>query len=388
MAIVRRRVTTIAAKIETTQGTDVFAGSPNVATDFIKGDITITFDQQQTDNPEMTGSLDQAAGIAGGTKVRIEVTCQLKGSGTAGTAPQWGTLMQVCGYTQTVTAAAVGVPTAATAGSATTATLASPFAATAELYRGMPITLSGNPATPVTTTVTDYTVGRVATLGYTFSPVLSSSTLAQIPANVLYAPTSAPASMKSATVYCYMDGILWKVLGCVGNWAVDMTTGGTATIRFTMTGVYSAPTATSTPTGIVFDAAQPPVFRSGICRLSGSLARTSRVTFDSGNTLYEPEDPEASEGFDPSVITVRKSKGTMDPLMDSVNTVLRMAAFKAGATQSANVVLGTVAGNMVSITAPSVAYTSLTPQNRSEAYAESINFDCNGVDTSLYLSVF
>jgi hypothetical protein len=388
MAIVRRRVTTIAAKIETTQGTDVFAGSPNVATDFIKGDITITFDQQQINNPEMTGSLDQSASIAGGTKVRIEVTCQLKGSGTAGTAPQWGTLMQVCGYTQTLTATAVGAPTAATAGTATTATLATPFAATAELYRGMPITLSGNPATPVTTTVLDYTVGRLATVGYTFSPVLSTSTLALVPANVLYSPTSAPANMKSATVYCYMDGILWKVLGCVGNWAVDLTTGGTGTIKFTMTGVYSAPTATATPTNIVFDATQPPIFRSDVCRLNGALSRSSRVTFDSGNTLYEPENPEASEGFDPSVITVRDSKGTMDPLMNSVDTVARMAAFKAGTPQSANIVLGTVAGNMIGITAPSVSYTGLSPQNRSEAYAESISFDCNGVDTCLFLTVF
>jgi hypothetical protein len=88
----------------------------------------------------------------------------------------------------TNTAAAIGAPTAATAGTATTATLQAPFAATGDLYRGMPIVLSGNPATARTTLITDYTVGRVATFARTFSPVLSTSTLAQIPINNLPKP--------------------------------------------------------------------------------------------------------------------------------------------------------------------------------------------------------
>ena len=212
--VLRRRATAVGVKIETTQGTDAWAGSlPAAATDFVRADVTVAFNQQVIPNTELTGFLDTPSSIPGGTKVQLTLTCFLKGSGAGGTAPQWGKLMQACGYSETLTGSAIGAPTAAASGTTSTATLASPFAATAELYRGMPITLSGNPATPVTVGVVDYTVGRVMKPDYVFGTSLSSSTLAQIPPNALYSPLTDPTLMKSVSVYLLMDGLGWLICG-------------------------------------------------------------------------------------------------------------------------------------------------------------------------------
>ena len=115
LSLIRMRNAAVAAKIETTPGTDVIAGSP-VTADFIAADIEVDFDPVIVENPELTGTLDRAPGIVGGLRPRLRLRIPLRGSGAAGTAPDWGKLMRCCTYSETVQAAAVGVPTAATAG--------------------------------------------------------------------------------------------------------------------------------------------------------------------------------------------------------------------------------------------------------------------------------
>ena len=106
--------------------------------------------------------------------------------------------MTACTMAETVTAAAVGAPTAATAGTTTSVTLATPAGTTAQQYRGMPIVLSGN--VTETTGIMDYTAARVASLGSTLSTAAGATTNFQIPINVRYSPTSDEAVFKTATI--------------------------------------------------------------------------------------------------------------------------------------------------------------------------------------------
>lgn len=386
----RRRGISIATKTETTSGTDAWGGAaPNAATDFIRADADVSYEQTQIADPSLTGSLDSLPPIIGGTKVRLTLTIPMRGSGTAGVAPRWGRLMAACAYQEQVTASPIAAA-AATAGTQQTVTLGTGFAATAQAYRGMPITLSGNPATPDTTLVADYTAGKVATVTQKFATALSTSTMTAIPANVLYKPITDPTLVQTVSVMIFMDGIAWLVTGCVGSWSIDMTAAGLWNLKFTMTGVYNVPVAATAPTGIVYDAAtfQPPIWRSGEARIGGDLARVSRMSVDCGNTLFEPENPEASEGYDASVITARAAKGTADPLMSVTSTIARVQALRQGATQTLSAVCGTVAGNSFGIVAPAIQYTGFSPQNRSELMAENLPFGCIGQDSALFLTVF
>lgn len=385
--VIRRRASTLAVKYEATPGVDAFAGAaPSAATDFLKADVGVTFNQTQVTNSENTYALETAAPIPGGTKVQITVTVMLKGSGAAGVAPQWGKLMNLCSWQEVLNPAPVAAQLA-TAGGTNHATLGAGFSAVAGAYQGMPAVLTGNPAGPFTTLIAQYSAARVATFVHNFPVALDGTTSVAIPANVLYRPVTDPALMQNGTLNCYMDGLLWKFTGCAGTWKLDMPAGGAGTLVFTLTGQYNEPVAAAAPAGIVFDAVTPPVFRQGIARSGGNLIRVSKISFDGGSKLYEPENPEAGEGFDPSIITSRDVKGTIDPLMSVADTIARMAAFKVGSQQSVAVAVGTVPGNIIGLVAPTTQFTGETPTNRNDLMAETIPFACPGPNSSLYLTV-
>jgi hypothetical protein len=114
----------------------------------------------------------------------------------------------------------------------------------------------------------------------------------------------------------------------------------------------------------------------------------SQASFDSGATVYDPENPEALMGFDPAIVTSRAVTGSMDPLMSVTDTIARVQAFKAGTAQTVAAGLGTVAGNRFGIVVPSGQYTGLTPNNRNDLMAETLPFAANGIDSSLFLTCF
>ena len=170
MNLVRMKFAAVAAKIETVPGTDAIGGTP-AAADWIASEMEVQFDPTIIELPELTGSLDKASSVVGGLKPRLRLRMPLRGSGTAGTAPDFGKLMRCSTFAELVTAAAIGAPTAATAGTTTTVTAATPFGTTAQQYRGMPLIVTGIAAG--TTGIVDYTAARVITT-WTSWPCLTS----------------------------------------------------------------------------------------------------------------------------------------------------------------------------------------------------------------------
>ncbi|XKH37561.1 hypothetical protein ACIU1J_19615 [Azospirillum doebereinerae] len=210
----RSKNAALLAKIETTEGTDAApaAGSDAVLVE----NPQISFNPTIVQTNEVTGSLDSRGPIAGGMTVQITFDVLLKGSGTAGTAPEWGKLLKAAGWAEVVTAAAVPVaPEAATAGTASSLTLGAGASGTAQAYRGMPLLLTGNPVAGATSFVADYTAGKLATLTDLFGTALSVGTSYQVPVNVLYKPASV--SIPSLTFHLFMDGLKYIVAGCRGN---------------------------------------------------------------------------------------------------------------------------------------------------------------------------
>jgi len=94
--------TTLYAKIETTSGTD---SVPTVADNGV-----LAFDVDLSIKPEMkerpSGNADRSlySNIRGKTIVELKFWIELKGSGTAGSAPKWGPLLKACDRLETVNA--------------------------------------------------------------------------------------------------------------------------------------------------------------------------------------------------------------------------------------------------------------------------------------------
>lgn len=385
LALVRERFAEFAVKLEATPGTDVIAGTPANG-DFVGGTIDVTYNPQIIQNGELTGSLDSAPAIVGGLQPTITIRCPLRGSGAAGTAPDWGKLLQACTYALTATAAAVGVPTAATAGTVSTITLAAPFVATAQAYRGMPLLLTGDQTTH--TGITDYTVGRVATLADTVTAP-TVSTLAQIPINNLYGPTSDESVFKTVTVYAYKDGMQWKFTGCQGTWSIELSTGGLGFLTFTLRGQVTS-FATAAIVAWTRSATLPtqPRWVAGKCRLGGALAQPRRLMFDAGVQTVLPDNPEATEGYDPAVPINRDSQGSIDPLMNTASVVALYNAFKAGTAMTLMAQIGSAAGNRFMLIAPQAKFTGFNPGARDGLATHDISFQLDGQDSDLFLASY
>lgn len=384
--LVRDRFSAVAVKIETTPGTDAIAGTP-ASDDWFGGTCDVQWDQSVTPNPEFTGSLDDAPGIVGGLRARVTLTAVLRGSGTAGTAPNFARLLRCCTLQETVTATAIGAPTAAASGTATGATLATPFAATAQIYRGMPMIVTGRGGSDA---VVDYTSGRVASLGRTFNPVLSTSDTFQIPINTLYSPTSDDAVYKTATIYLYKDGLRWRLTGFVGTGTISLTTGGIGQVQFQGVAQLAAdPDAVALPAGALSVVRPtPPRFVNGLCQLNRQTAQVRTLTLNLGVGTILPDNPEAPEGYDPAMPVSRAISGTMDPYMSAANYVSLFNNFRQGQGMPLQAIIGTTPGNRFALTVPVARVTQNNPGNREGASTNQITFAADGPDSGVYLAAF
>lgn len=386
LAVVRSRFTGFFAKQETTQGTDVIAASPS-ASDWVGGSLTWRPVMQTIDDPGTTMTLDLSTPIIGGQRAEITLSVPLRGSGTAGTAPAWGKILEACTMLELITAAEVGGPTNATAGTVNTVTAAAPFGITAQQYRGMPLLLSGDQID--NTSVINYTTGRVITIPDTRT-AMTTATALQIPINVLYSPTSVDANQQTLTIYHYVDGNLFIFTGCAGTWGLQATAGGTAYLTFTLMGRLVTPvTQVAVPVALMPSiAAVPPLWVGGRSQYQGGLARSNSFTLTANVSTIMPDNPEEDQGYDPAMPITRAAGGTMSPLMDTTVDTQRFAAYTAGTRIPLMAAIGNTAGNRFVISIPTAVITQMTPVDRGGLQAWDVSFVTDGPDAGFFIASY
>lgn len=95
----------VLAKVETTKGTD---STPTGASNAMLpvGEVSITpIDAERVSRDVIRGYYGAPDSLLGSSWMRIAFSVEAASSGTAGTAPAWGALMQGCGFTETVSTA-------------------------------------------------------------------------------------------------------------------------------------------------------------------------------------------------------------------------------------------------------------------------------------------
>lgn len=387
---IRVKLSAVAVRVEATAGVDAFGGSTPSAADFIACEATMAFPQQTVADPSVTGSYDSLPPIPTGIRPELTLRIPLRGPGVAGQAPEWGKLMTACRFTEQELATSVGAPGAATAGTANSVTLATPFDATAQAYRGMPIVLSGNPTAPRTSLILDYTSGRVASLPETFNPVLSTATLAQIPRNFLYATTDDESEIQPVTIYGYRDGLRHRFVGVVGSVAVQLQAGQPGFLTFTLRGqLIAAYEAEALPVGWNNKTRpQVPIWANGLSRLDRAVARCAQYGWTAQNTLYDPENPEAPQGFDAPIITAANQQVTIDPFATTSASPGRFGKFQAGTDVSFAALLGSGVGNRVGIINPALRITSYSEAVRGELGVDQLQATPAIPGAGIFLSVW
>ncbi|HJQ60816.1 MAG TPA: hypothetical protein VJ890_28185 [Vineibacter sp.] len=281
--------------------------------------------------------------------------------------------------------------TLATAGTTISATLQAPFAATAQLYRGMPVLLSGNPATPEFVVCNDYTVGRLLTITKLMGAALTTSTRASIPANVRYQPVST--GIPAGSVEVYMDGLRRRFRGCRGMLSLQMDAGGAWRGNVTLRGLAVDPpkadAAMVTPT---YDATRPGIWRASrfaIDRIANGLESSG---IEVGSRVEFPADPNDPEGFTVPEITQRQVTGTANPYETLVATRNLLATLRSGS----NVLIdGQIKGNAaanaggrLAFTIPTAILTNADPDDARGFSVEQLNWFCRGADSGFQLAIW
>lgn len=341
----------ILAKTESTYGTD---SSPAGTDAILVRELEITPLQSDTVDRELIRPyLGASQQLLANTRVEVTFQVEMAGSGSAGTAPAFGRVLQACGFSATTTAAAV--TGTAQAGSAGSITLAAGASATNDTYNGMVISITSGTGSGSSGIITDY-VGstKVATVQKTtaaFTP--DGTSVYSIAANVAYKPVSDAFS--SVSIYYNIDGVLHKVTGCRGTFTVNGQVGEIPTLDFTMTGIYNAPTDTAAPAATYSNQAVPVIFKNGnttnfqLLSYEGCL---QSVELDIGNEVVYRELVGCSKEV---LITNRAVTGTV---VIEAPTIASKDYFTAALSDSTlgNFTLkhGQTAGNIVTLTSSTI----------------------------------
>lgn len=103
MSLLTRKAA-ILAKIETVYATDASPAGANAI--LISGEPTVTpMDMKTVDRDVIRAFFGNAEKLPTGIFSKVDFSCEIAGSGAAGTAPGWGTLLRACAFSETITAA-------------------------------------------------------------------------------------------------------------------------------------------------------------------------------------------------------------------------------------------------------------------------------------------
>ena len=84
----------------------------------------------------------------------------------------------------------------------------------------------------------------------------------------------------------------------------------------------------------------------------------------------------------------RDTAGTLDPYMNTSNSVSLFSAFRAGTAMSLMAVIGSTAGNRMLLTVPLAKVVGMDPGNREGLGQHGISFQADGADAAFYISQF
>ncbi len=382
-------------KIETTEGVDAVPDATD-AFPFEVDSVEYNSPYRAEASQEANGSLAASAALIIGQAAEVSFRVRIKGAGagtvySASIRPPHHALLQACGWRGFFSSSVAA--TAITAGTVNSATLAAPFAGTAQLYRGMPLQLAAGNSGGRLVHVSDFTVGRLATLTDAFGAALNTSVTAALPVNWTYAPTSPAdvtartADHPSATLHIFEDGVRRTFVGMRGmvDFAGESARPGFMTFRFM--GTYVGKTDVARPADTVPQHSAP-TLAMGTGGINSSVL-VNRLplairnwAFNIAQSLEVIDDPNTPFGFGPADIARRDPVLTLDPADTLVAVRNVIADIEAGTRYPAILRCGTVAGNRWSLTAPLVAPVESKPGRRGIYRTEELTLDAlnSGLD--------
>jgi hypothetical protein len=195
--------------------------------------------------------------------------------------------------------------------------------------------------------------------------------------SVTYTPTSS--SQKSITIYVYdndsASAVLHKITGAVGSFTLKVSAGQYGVLSFTFKGIYNTPTDVAIPSAPTYESTIPPIVESASFTLNSDADLIiQELSLDLANDIAVRDDISSANGIKAFQITNRNPKGNFNPEALLIAGYPFWADWVASAQRALSLVIGTVSGNIITITAPKVTLDNISDGDRERVLTREIPF--------------
>ncbi|MCC7282775.1 MAG: hypothetical protein IT556_10355, partial [Acetobacteraceae bacterium] len=175
----------------------------------------------------------------------------------------------------------------------------------------------------------------------------------------------------------------------VGTATLELTTGGMGFITFELRAQFASKATAAVPSGaIAVIRPTPPRFVAGRSQFNRQVARLKTLTINVGVNVVLPDNPESAEGYDAAVPIERDVAGSLDPYMETTNSVSLFSNFRTGTAMPLMAVIGSTAGNRFVAILPNAKAVAMDPSARDGLGQHGISFQADGADSAFFLAQF
>lgn len=392
----RSRNQVLLVKVQAAKGT---AETPTVGSNAVKVQFPIPWTPQleTLDTNYAQDGLDQSEHIVGGGMINLKPSAFLKGSGSGGTAPDYGALLRGCAMSETLLAsAATGT---AQAGAASTITLAAGASSVNDAYKGMPIRITGGAGSGMVNIISAYNGStKVATVAIPWASLPSgtapdNTSTYSIDACALYRPISLATEVVTAWRLQHdSDGtsnsLRDRAFDCAGGFSLQLAPGKLGTIAFDLRGRFVADRDDyAYPGAATFQSQAAEALLGAQIYLGSEAIKFTDLRFDIGAQAAMFPDASDSYGMDTAEVIGRQPSGQITPNMVSVATRNTMQDWRQGNTKQLWVRWGSATGKRVSLWWPSIKYTGDEGQDLQGYAGQALPFRTPTLNGALYMCI-
>lgn len=376
---------TLLAEIETTPGTEETPAAADNNVRCRNLQFSPNFEVDAGDD-EHTGSLDGGDPTILGGSVNMSFDVRLAGSGTAGTAPEWGPCVRASGFAETLLAAAI--TGTATAGSSSTITLAD----ATNVLPGMVIETTGGTGSGQERVVTAVDTGTdVVTVAPAWSTNPDATTTYSVHACALYVPVSS--DLETLTLHAYQNSnqaavtsLRRRCFGAMSPLTFNIGVGQVPQFGFNFSGILpAAPDNIARLTGLADDGTTAPPFRGATAYLGSGLVKFRAFSLDTGAAIAMPDDPAQTYGRDRAATTQRNINGTINPYLKILTTRDVFDDFVGATERDIWLRWGATGGNRFSLYIPRARYMGSPEVDLDGFKGQAPPFRALGEDSGVYL---
>ena len=361
-----RRKRQLAAKIESVEGiAETFS---NQDAKLLIVDPKFNPDFKLFERNPVQANLSKMGKLTGTRSAGITFQLEMRGSGTASTAPEWSKLIEACGFEKNaLRQLTIGTITggAFTHGETITQDVTGASGRVViDTADGMTTLFFVDLATGTwddENTVTGGTSGASATPASLEDSGIEWKPLSDDPATV--------------SMGLFTDGLKRSIKGARGKVKFSLKSGEPAMIDFEFQGVFTDVVNASMLTGVSHETSLPPVFLDAQMSIDDYAAIVSSIELNCENTLSPRESVNDANGILSYRITERNFTGSIDPEMVLTDTIDFFDLFANNTSRKLDFTLGSQSGNKFRFYIPKLTISDLSDDDRDGIDVAGLGFD-------------